>query len=113
MRPAPLSEVAGLQERDQRRTAEQIEEFALVVQILDVPVPQNGGALEIPAVLEQSIVQSIPAAHVVERASRVHVPLMVFPLVDVPKISLLHYEFHEEILSRHGSPNGDEDEDHV
>ena len=39
---------------------------------------------------------------------------MVFPLVDVPKDQLnLQYEFHEDMLSRHGTPNGDEDEDHV
>ena len=56
----------------------QIAEFGPVVQILDLP-------------LEQSILQSISEAHVVERASRVPVPLMVFPLADVPKISLLQY----------------------
>ena len=46
-----------------------------------------------------------------ERASRVSVPLMVFPLVDVPKVSLLQCEFLEDM--RPGTLNGDEDEDHV
>ena len=35
---------------------------------------------------------------------------MVFPLVDVPKISLLQCDFQLEMLSQHGSPNGHEDE---
>ena len=38
MRPAPLSEFAGPQERVQRGTVEQVEEFVPVVQILDAPV---------------------------------------------------------------------------
>ena len=48
-----------------------------------------------------------------ERASRVPVPRTVLPLVDVPKIRLLQHELLEEMLSRHGSQFGDEDEDHV
>ena len=39
VRPAPLSEVAGPQERVQRHTVEQIEEFVPMVQILDIHVP--------------------------------------------------------------------------
>ena len=34
VRPAPLSEVAGVQERVQRHTVEQIEDFVPMVQIL-------------------------------------------------------------------------------
>ena len=47
------------------------------------------------------------------RASRVPVPRMGLPLVDVPKIRLVQHELREEMLSRHGSRFGDEDEDHV
>ena len=47
VRPAPLSEVVGPQERVQRHTVEQIEEFMPMVQILDTHVPRaRGGSLE-------------------------------------------------------------------
>ena len=105
-RPALLSEVAGTQKRVLRHFVGRILEFEPVVQILDLSVPQTGRALEILAVPEQVAVQTVPEAHVV-------VALMVFSLVDVPKISLLQYDFLEEMPSRHGSPNGHEDEDHV
>ena len=49
----------------------QIVEFAPVVSRIDVAVPQIGVALEIFAVPEQVIVQTVPEAHVVERASLV------------------------------------------
>ena len=39
VRPAPLSEVAGPQERVQRPAVERIVDFLPAVQILDVPVP--------------------------------------------------------------------------
>ena len=39
-RPAPLSEVAGWQERIQRHAVEHLDELAPLVQILDAPVPQ-------------------------------------------------------------------------
>ena len=54
VRPVPLSEVAGPEERFQRHTVEQIVGFVPMVQILDAPVPQMGAS--IPAVLEQVIV---------------------------------------------------------
>ena len=49
----------------------------------------------------QADLESLPEAHVVERASRVPVPRTVLPLVDVPKIRLLQHELQEE--RRHGS----------
>ena len=42
VRPAPLSEVAGPQERVQRHTVEQIVDIVPVLQILDAPVSQMG-----------------------------------------------------------------------
>ena len=82
MRPAPLVRKNGYGGADRRVCARGAD-----------PRPSCAadwrGALEIPSVLERSIVQSVPEAHVVERASRVSVPLMVFPLVDVPKDQLL------------------------
>ena len=41
--PAPLSEVAGRQEKVERHFLEHLAEFAPMVQILDAPVPQMGG----------------------------------------------------------------------
>ena len=43
-RPAPLPEVAGPQERVQRRTVEQLADLAPMVQILDALVPLMVGA---------------------------------------------------------------------
>ena len=69
VRPAPLSEVAGPQERFQRHTVEQIVDFVPVVQILDAPVPQMGAST--PAVLEQVIVPPRQEVQVVGRGARV------------------------------------------
>ena len=82
MRPAPLSEVAGPQERSQRLTLEQIVEFVPVVQILDVPVAST------PAVPEQVNVQPLPQARAVEHVARVQVPLMAVLSLDVPTTGL-------------------------
>ena len=65
--PAPLSEVAGRQERVHRHSVEQIVDFVPVVQILDGPVPQM--VASIPAVLEQVIVPPLPEVHVVGRVA--------------------------------------------
>ena len=64
-------------------------------------------------VFPQAVSESLPEAHVVERATRIPVPRTVLPLVDVPKIRLLQHELQEEMLPRHGSQLGDEDKDHV
>ena len=61
----------------------------------------------------QAVPESLPEAHVVERATRVPVPRTVLKLVDVPKIRLLQHELQEEMPSRHGSQFGFEDKDHV
>ena len=60
-----------------------------------------------------AVLESLPEVHKVERASRVPVPRMGLPLVDVPKIRFVQHELREEMLSRHGSWSGDEEEDHV
>ena len=77
------------------------------VHIVDLPVPQMEGAVDIPPVREQVIVQHIPDAHVADRVSRVRVPQMVFPLVDVPKIDL------QVEIQRTMSQYGDTDMEHV
>ena len=69
VRPAPLSEVAGPQERFQRHTVEQIVDFVPVVQILDAPVPQMGESTA--TVLEQVIVPPRQEVQVVGRGARV------------------------------------------
>ena len=69
VRPAPLSEVAGPQERVQRHTVEQIVDFVPVVVILDAPVPQMGAST--PAVLEQVIVPLRQEVQVVGRSAGV------------------------------------------
>ena len=53
-----------------------------MVQILDPPVPQLGASF--PGVLEQVIVQPLPAARVVEPVARVRVLHTSFPSVVVP-----------------------------
>ena len=72
VRPAPLSEVAGPQERVQRHTVEQIEEFVPIVQILDIHVPREGASLT--AVLEYVIVPPFPEVQSVGRVARVGRP---------------------------------------
>ena len=67
-RPAPLSEVAGAQERVQRHTVEQIEEVVPMVQILDVHVPREGASF--PGVLERVIVPPFPEVQLVESLFR-------------------------------------------
>ena len=84
--PAPLSGVAGPQERVQRHTAEQIEEFAPVVQILDAPVPEMGASVR--ALLEQVIVPLLPEVQFVGRVARVRAPLMAVPSLAVPPTRL-------------------------
>ena len=99
VRPAPLSEVAGPQERVQRHTVEQIVDFVPVVQILDAPVSQMGAS--IPAVLEQVIVPSLPEVRFMERVARVRAPLVAVPGLAVPPTALRDHsdaalEFEED-----------------
>ena len=61
-------------------------DFLPVVQILDAPVPQLGAYF--PAVLEQVIVQPLPAARVVEPVALVRVSQTSFPSVVVPPTGL-------------------------
>ena len=81
-RPAPLSEVAGWQERVQRHCVEHLAEVCPVVQILDADVP-------VPLLVEQYAViwnmeEDILAA--VDRLDRdFQVPELI---IEVPKISL-------------------------
>ena len=86
VRPAPLSEVAGPQERVQRHTVEQIEEFVPMVQILDVHVPREGASF--PAVLEQTIVPPLPEVQLVRRVARVRAPMVAVPALAVPPTGL-------------------------
>ena len=79
VRPAPLSEVAGPQERVQRHTVEQIVDFVPVVQILNAPVPQTGAS--ITGVLEQVIVPPLPEVQVVGRVARVRARLVAVPVL--------------------------------
>ena len=78
MRPAPLSDVAGPQERVQRHTVDRIVDF---VQILNAPVPQMGASTL--AVLEQVIVPPLPEVQVVGRVARVRAPLAAVPVLAV------------------------------
>ena len=80
-RPAPLSEVAGPQERVLRHIVEQIVDLAWRSW-------SSSGAGDR---------SEYPRAHVVEGASRARVPLMVFLSVDVPKITLSQYDFQQEM----------------
>ena len=67
--------------------------------------------MDIPAVPEQVIVQRVPearvVARVVEQVSRIRVPQVIFPLVDVPKISL------QNRIQLQITRYGDTDEEHV
>ena len=56
--------------------------------------------MDILDVLEEMIVQQIPQVDVVERLSRVRVPQMVLPLVDVQKIGLLELYSQRAMLYR-------------
>ena len=95
-RPAPLSEVAGWQERVERHTTEHTADICLFVQILDVLVPQTGAQLvkflrfldaqspveqviDVPKISEDSIQQRF-----VDRDSRI--PQMAEQLVEVPTV---------------------------
>ena len=94
VRPAPLSEVAGPQERVQRHTVEQIEEFVPMVQILDIHLPREG-------VLEQVIVPPLPEVQLVGWVARVRAPLVAVPALAVPPTGLRDptdaaLEFEEE-----------------
>ena len=74
VRPAPLSEVPGPQERVQRHTVEQMEDFVPMVQILEIHVPRESASF--PAVLEQVIVPTLPEVQLVGRVARVRAPLV-------------------------------------
>ena len=99
------------------RVSERTLDADLGVQV-ETPFPhgqvqQSIAQVPVSMLVSPQAVLELPGADVVERASRVPVPRTVLPLVDVPKIKLLQHELQEEMLSRHGSHFGDEDEDHV
>ena len=87
-----LAEPPGPQERIQRRTVEQLTEIALMVQILDAPVPQMVGQLaEVLAffnatllVLEQVIEVPKMILDQAPQRSSLRDPQLVEQLVDVP-----------------------------
>ena len=81
-RPAPLSEVAGWQERVQRHCVEHLAEVCPVVQILDADVP-------VPLLVEQYAVIWIMEEDILAAADHLDRDFQVPELViEVPKISL-------------------------
>ena len=91
-RPAPLSEIAGWQGKVERHVVEHLAEFAPLVQILDLPVPQMVDnvldALRIPE--RQMAVQVIEVPKiligVIPARSLVPEPQTAEQLVEVPTV---------------------------
>ena len=107
LRPAPLSEVAGPQERVLRRITEQNDEFVPVVQIIDAPVPQvvdNPNIIDevVQRTVEQvprevELVIAVPKISTEDPAPcRAHVPQMVEQFVEVPRTSFLDWVVVEQ-----------------
>ena len=107
-RPAPLTDVAGWQERVQRHTAEHIVDVLPCVQILDVPVPQAGEQL---VDIIRLVDTQTPVEHVIEvpkisspsRCSRsmLSAPQTAEQLVEVPTVmsfSSLQQSTAEQII---------------
>ena len=91
-RPAPLSEVAGRQEKVERHFVEHLVEFAPMVQILDAPVPQMGGdvtdtlrILDFPIVEQVIEVRKISCSLCPSR-SLIPEPQSAEQLVEVPTV---------------------------
>ena len=90
--PAPLSEVAGRQEKVERHFVEHLAEFAPVVQILDAPVPQMDGdvtdtlrILDFPVAEQVNDVPKISCSPCPSR-SLVPEPQSAEQLVEVPTV---------------------------
>ena len=93
VRPAPLSEVAGPQERVQRHIVEHLEDPAPIVQILDVPVLQKGNELAniLKLVDKQTHVEQVIAVLKISNDSIqprlvLRRPQMAEQLVEVPTV---------------------------
>ena len=93
-RPAPLSEVAGWQEKVERHFVEHLAEFATMVQILDALVPQMVGQDDVTDALRRmdlSIAEQVIEVpkfiiDVIPSRSSVPDPQIVEQLMEVPTV---------------------------
>ena len=96
MRPGSLTEPPRLQERGERHTVEQLADFAPMVQILVVAVPQVvDQPVDVLKILEISVpeqvidVPKINSQDYIPQRAVVRVPQLVEQLVEVPTVPCL------------------------